>query len=859
MSASSTGGRNSPPSLVARLLLMVVLVFAPRANCSFLSPHPNSVSFRRVRIPVSRSLAGWASAAGAATFTGTLRSTAEPSQQVTGSPNALDTLTQDEGVLAESTRALSMNTKLLAPNSFELETLEKSTPVLLKSTQRNVNLNASKASAAMDVVKKPKSQIREIRSRYLAGVVNGATGVEGSGENIDDETIVIQFPDHCNLVAVTGETASGKSLLVARVIELITGSKGATTFLAPGHSNATAEIELCLTDPYLAMAELIFEKLDLDTSTLVATVDNEINRTGTLVLSRTLQLQAQTTSNAVSSIGSSNKSRLKSICTINGQVVTLKTLATVASPLLAVVDTPMAASALSKGSARTGILDTAVPPHCLLGVAQARQRYRTCRRQREALQAEIASRSALSASRIDSQDNIELLSHWIDELDAFQLRITNLCQNMGGQESDTDELSDVGQQLAASSWSDSATDGSSTFASSIYTLLIDFRDGLESLDEKIEATRNVAETLSALASVNSAATALERARKLLMTVSSSGSKLESAVENSHELLNDVESALTKCVKFVSDDDQGMLSILEATRANWPVSIETIDGILLDWKSLARKHGVIPAALPSCHMALIGERDGSDEARTKLPLAMAAEKDALAALQNECASLTVERERAATFLADAVSKRMPALGMSDSVFRVNLTREEPASDEGGVGVETADFVLVRTTDTSKRGALVNEVASSGEKARILLAIECALPGSIGVACSNAAIEEDLWDGLPPIAVVYDEIDAHVGGRAAVSMANLLVDQSRSSQIIAITHSPSVAAAADMHVVVQKGTVSNGGSTTRVSARVVGERDRRLELARMASGDLAAKEAEAFADALIRDGLERRRLG
>jgi DNA repair ATPase RecN len=851
MSATSTGGRNSPPSLLVWLLLLVLFVFAYRANCSFLSPHPNAVSFRRVR--TSRT-PGWVRVGG------TLRSTAEPSQQA--STNALDTLTQDD-----STPALSMiipATKLLAaPNSCGLENLEKSTPLLPAPIhkvmeQRKVNLNASSTSAAMDVVKKAKSQIREIRSRYLAGVVNSAAGVKGSGENNDDDRICIPFPDHRNLVAVTGETASGKSLLVARVIELITGSKAATTFLAQGRSNATAEIELFLTDPYLAMAELIFEKLDLDTSTLIPTVDHEINRTGSLVFSRTLQLQAQTTSNGVSSIGSNNKSRLKSICTINGQVVTLKTLAIVASPLLAVVDTPVAASALSKGSARTGILDTAVPPHCLLCVAQARQHYRACRRQREALQAEIASRSALLASRIDSQENIELLSHWIDELDAFELRITSLCHTMGGQEAGTDELSDIGQQLAASSWSDCATEGSATFFSNMFTLLMDFRDGLESLDEKIEATRNAVEALSALASVSSAATALERARKLFMTISSSDSKLESALEHSHELLNDVETALNKCVKYVGDDDQGILSILEATRANWPVSIETIDNVLLDWKSLARKHGIVPAALPSCHMALIGERDGSDEARAKLPLVMAAEQDALAALQNACASLTVERERAATFLADAVSKGMPALGMSDSVFRVNLTREEPASDEG-VGVETADFVLIHSIDTSKRGALINEVASSGEKARILLAIECAMPGSIGVACSNAAIEEDLWDGLPPIAVVYDEIDAHVGGRAAVSMANLLVDQSRSSQIIAITHSPSVAAAADMHVVIQKGTVSNGGSTTPVSVRVVGERDRRLELARMASGDLAAKEAEAFADALIRDGLERRHLG
>jgi DNA repair protein RecN (Recombination protein N) len=205
-------------------------------------------------------------------------------------------------------------------------------------------------------------------------------------------------------------------------------------------------------------------------------------------------------------------------------------------------------------------------------------------------------------------------------------------------------------------------------------------------------------------------------------------------------------------------------------------------------------------------------------------------------------------------------------MDDSVFNVNLqsdvrkcTDSSAYSPSSTAGLDNVDFMLLHSKSSeggagSRREGKVNEMASSGEKARILLAIECALPGSIGATNTPT---NDLWLGLPPIAVVYDEIDAHVGGRAAVSLANMLSDQSQSTQVVAITHSPSIAAVADTHVVIQKaidtGTLEG---FTPVRASVVIDAERRRELARMASGDLAVQEAQIFADALIRDGLRRR---
>jgi DNA repair protein RecN (Recombination protein N) len=113
----------------------------------------------------------------------------------------------------------------------------------------------------------------------------------------------------------------------------------------------------------------------------------------------------------------------------------------------------------------------------------------------------------------------------------------------------------------------------------------------------------------------------------------------------------------------------------------------------------------------------------------------------------------------------------------------------------------------------------------------------------------------------LSVIQDEIDAHVGGRAAVALAQMLSEQSRSCQVISITHSPSVAAIADMHIVIQKQLQEQDGKDARqvISASVVEGQSRRQELARMASGDLATEEAYIFADALIRDGAANKNRG
>ena len=97
----------------------------------------------------------------------------------------------------------------------------------------------------------------------------------------------------------------------------------------------------------------------------------------------------------------------------------------------------------------------------------------------------------------------------------------------------------------------------------------------------------------------------------------------------------------------------------------------------------------------------------------------------------------------------------------------------------MNLDTADFFLKNNNADGRQKdewGKVEEIASSGERARLLLLIETVLPGAV------AGATEDGDNSVRPITVLYDEIDSHVGGRAAVAVAKLLSDQGRDANQI-----------------------------------------------------------------------------
>jgi len=175
-----------------------------------------------------------------------------------------------------------------------------------------------------------------------------------------------------------------------------------------------------------------------------------------------------------------------------------------------------------------------------------------------------------------------------------------------------------------------------------------------------------------------------------------------------------------------------------------------------------------------------------------------------------ALLSAARRAAAGRLEAAVEALLPELGMPGGSFRVALV----ALPEPGVGgAETVEFLV--STNPGFEPRALRQVASGGELSRVMLALKAVL----------ATV-----DHVP--SLVFDEIDAGIGGAVATAVATKLRDVAEVHQVLVVTHLPQLASRAHGHLMVEK--VSNRGmATTRVRALEAEERVR--EIARMLGGD------------------------
>ncbi|HPX38266.1 MAG TPA: DNA repair protein RecN [Mycobacterium sp.] len=207
-------------------------------------------------------------------------------------------------------------------------------------------------------------------------------------------------------------------------------------------------------------------------------------------------------------------------------------------------------------------------------------------------------------------------------------------------------------------------------------------------------------------------------------------------------------------------------------------------------------------------------------------------------------LSKARSTAATGLASAVTAELAGLAMTDADFTIGVATMAADDDDaaplklpsgelahaGSDGVDAVEFGF-----TAHRGTDVlplHKSASGGELSRVMLALEVVL----------AAAAEGT-------TMVFDEIDAGVGGRAAVQIGRRLARLARTHQVIVVTHLPQVAAYADTHLMVE-----GGGGASRV--RRLDDDDRVAELARMLAGLGESDTARAHARELLQTAREER---
>ncbi|MGH0051813.1 MAG: DNA repair protein RecN [Sphaerochaetaceae bacterium] len=190
------------------------------------------------------------------------------------------------------------------------------------------------------------------------------------------------------------------------------------------------------------------------------------------------------------------------------------------------------------------------------------------------------------------------------------------------------------------------------------------------------------------------------------------------------------------------------------------------------------------------------------------------------------SLSEKRQKAALDLSVQVEQKLRTLGMKEAVFSIAFNRLEP----GPQGVDEVIYQICANPGLEMRS--IKDVASGGELSRIMLAVKTSLAES---------------DAVPTL--IFDEVDAGIGGSVALSVASQLANLSRTHQVIVITHLASIASKADTHLVVHK-EIREQMSFSMIQN--VNGAERQREIARMLSGDETSSESLGHAKKLLETG-------
>ncbi|MFI9240291.1 DNA repair protein RecN [Streptomyces sp. NPDC053079] len=255
--------------------------------------------------------------------------------------------------------------------------------------------------------------------------------------------------------------------------------------------------------------------------------------------------------------------------------------------------------------------------------------------------------------------------------------------------------------------------------------------------------------------------------------------------------------------------------------------------------LTRKYGQDIAevlAWAETGAARLGELDGDDDRIGELT----AERDALRAELGGLAQLLTDaRTEAAKRFAEAVTAELASLAMPHARVTFAIRQNEVADADAGIdvggravayGPHGADDVeLLLASHPGAQPRPIGKGASGGELSRVMLAVEVVFAGS---------------DPVP--TYLFDEVDAGVGGKAAVEVGRRLARLAQTAQVVVVTHLPQVAAFADRHLVVEK---THDGAVTRSGVQAMEGEARVRELSRMLAGQEDSQLARAHAEELL----------
>jgi DNA repair protein RecN (Recombination protein N) len=308
-------------------------------------------------------------------------------------------------------------------------------------------------------------------------------------------------------------------------------------------------------------------------------------------------------------------------------------------------------------------------------------------------------------------------------------------------------------------------------------------------------------------------------------LASAGRRLQRIADKAGAALDPVTAALDRAAAELAEGIAGLQRMAADLDAD-PSRLEKLDDRLNLLRELARKHRVAVTALPDLladlkrRLALI-EGQSADIGTLKK-----AAEASLAGYRAAATVLSAARAKAGKAMDAAVNKELPPLKLEKARFATRIeTVGEADWSEGGW--DRVQFQVA--TNPGATPGPINRIASGGELARFMLALKVTLAAN-----------------QPVPTLVFDEVDAGIGGATAAAVGERLKRLSKKVQVLVITHSPQVAALAQHHLRVEK--LSRKGKTA-TAAVPLDDAARREEIARMLSGAVVTDEARAAADKLL----------
>ncbi len=295
--------------------------------------------------------------------------------------------------------------------------------------------------------------------------------------------------------------------------------------------------------------------------------------------------------------------------------------------------------------------------------------------------------------------------------------------------------------------------------------------------------------------------------------------------DAHPMLADALTSLDRAVIEASEAEDKLNAAARALEFE-PARLDEIEVRLFELRALARKHNVAPEAILALSENLAARLESiqaGGEGLAKLEAEVAAKATAY---QVAAEKLTKTRTEASVRLDKAVAAELAPLKLDAAQFRTSV---EPLPEDrwSANGMDRAEFLI--STNPGAPFAPLNKIASGGELSRFILALKVALAEEGGAA-----------------TIIFDEIDRGVGGAVAAAIGERLARLAKQTQLLAVTHSPQVAAKGQAHYFIAK---SSQGTVTRTGVTLLNTAERRQEIARMLSGAEVTDEARAQAERLL----------